>query len=131
MLNICVLIGRLTKDPELKYTNSGKAVANFTLAVDRPYTNKDGEREADFIICQAWGSTAENLAKYMTKGRQVAVDGRLQVRSYEKDGERKWVSEVVADRVEFLGSKNDSQGPSPALGEIGEEVVFSDEDIPF
>ena len=130
-MNKIILIGRLTRDPELKYINSGKAVANFTLAVDRPYTSKDGEKETDFIICQAWGSTAENLANYMTKGRQVAVDGRLQVRSYEKDGKRQWISEVVADRVEFLGAKNDGQGPASPLDKIGEEVVFSDEDIPF
>lgn len=103
-MNRIVLIGRLTKDPELRYTQSGTAVCNFTLAVNRAYV-RDGEQEADFVPCQVWGKSAENCAKYLAKGRQAAVDGRLQIRSYEdKEGTRRWVTEVVAERVEFLGS---------------------------
>lgn len=110
-MNKVILIGRLTADPELRYTTSGKAVCSFTLAVDRPFRSQSGEREADFINIVVWDKPAENVAQYMTKGRQVAVDGRLQVRSYDgNDGQRHWRTEVVADRVEFLGSGNGNAG---------------------
>jgi single-strand DNA-binding protein len=103
MLNKVVLIGRLVKDPELRNTQSGKSVVNFTIAVDRPYIADSGEREADFIPIVAWNKTAENVAKYMTKGRLVAVAGRIQTRNYEhEDGTRRYVTEVVADDVRFL-----------------------------
>lgn len=145
-MNKVILIGRLTKDPELRYTQGGVAVCNFTLAVDRPFTNQEGEREADFIPIVVWRRAAENVAKYLSKGRQTAVEGRIQVRTYDdKDGVRQWRTEVVADNVEFLGSKNDSPsqgggfgGSAPARSQshvqddfIGEEVVFSDDDLPF
>lgn len=107
MLNNVNLIGRLTKDPELKYTQNGKAVTTFTLAVNRGYTNAQGEREADFIPIVAWGKIAENCATYLGKGSLVAVEGRIQVRTYEaKDGGRRWVTEIVSAAVHFLDGKN-------------------------
>lgn len=105
MLNRVVLIGRLTRDPELRYTPNGTAVANFRLAVDRPFANQQGERETDFIDIVVWRSAAETVAKHMKKGRLVAVEGRLQIRSYENtEGQRIRVGEVVADNVRFLDS---------------------------
>ena len=105
-MNRTVLVGRLTKDVELKYTNNGKAVANFTIAVNRPFKNPQGETEADFIMCQIWGKPAESLANYMSKGSQIGVDGRIQTRNYEgQDGKRIYVTEVVADNVQFLEPK--------------------------
>lgn len=114
MLNNIVLVGRLTRDPELRYTSGeGIPVANFTLAVDRGFKNRDGEKEADFIRIVAWNKQAENIANYMSKGRLVAVEGRLQIRSYEdQEGTRKTIAEVVARGVTFLpdgkGNGNES-----------------------
>ena len=111
-MNKVMLIGRLTKDPDLRYTQSGTAVANFTLAVNRRY-NPNGEQEADFINCVAWQKAAEFVADYFHKGKQMALEGRLQVRSYDgDDGKRRWVTEVVVEQMEFVGSKNDSKGNS-------------------
>jgi single-strand DNA-binding protein len=102
-MNKIILIGRLTKDVDLRFTESGKAVANFTLAVDRPYKNQKGKQEADFIRIVVWGKLAENCGNHLGKGRLVAVDGRLQIRSYEgQDGDRKYITEVVAETVKFL-----------------------------
>lgn len=160
-MNKVILIGRLTADPELRYTPNGAAVCSFRIAVDRPFNSQSGEREADFINIVVWNKAAENTAKYMSKGRQIAVEGRLQIRTYDdKDGRRQWVSEVVADRVEFLGGgagngsgsnygggysgqsqnnfqhQNDqfTQNVAPSdnnMGSFGTEVSFSDEDLPF
>ncbi|NLB18980.1 MAG: single-stranded DNA-binding protein, partial [Syntrophomonadaceae bacterium] len=103
MLNRVILIGRLTRDPELRYTGNGIAVCSFSLAVNRPYASQGGERQADFIDIVAWRGLAENVANYMTKGRLVAVEGRLQVRSYEnQEGQKRKAVEVVADSVKFL-----------------------------
>nr|MBO2494865.1 single-stranded DNA-binding protein [Clostridia bacterium] len=103
MLNKVVLIGRLTKDPEIRYLPSGVAVTTFFLAVNRNFTNQQGEREADFIPIVVWRGLAETCAKYLSKGRLVAVSGRIQTRSYEgRDGQRRYVTEVVADEVVFL-----------------------------
>ena len=111
MINRTILVGRLTKDPELKCTPSGVAVTTFTLAVNRTFTNQQGEREADYIHCQAWRKSAENVANYLRKGSLVGVDGRLQSRSYENaDGKRVFVTEVVADSVQFLEPKKETQG---------------------
>ena len=110
-MNKIMLIGRLTKDPELRYTQSGTAVASFTLAVDRRFSNQNGERETDFINCVAWNKSAEFVANYFHKGKQMALEGRLQVRSYDgNDGQRRWVTEVVAEQIEFVGSKSDNAG---------------------
>lgn len=129
MLNRIVLIGRLVKDPELRYSTSGKAVATFTLAVDRPFKNAQGERETDFINIVVWGAQAENSANYLAKGKMAAVDGRLQIRSYDgQDGQRRWVTEVVAQDVRFLSPKS---GGDQNYNNIGTEVDFSDDDIPF
>ena len=102
MLNKVVLIGRLTKDPDLRYTQSGIAVARFTLAVDRGFKNQDGEKQADFIPITVWRGAAESCAKHLAKGRLVAVAGRIQTGSYDKDGQRHYTTEVVADEVRFL-----------------------------
>ncbi|SEO41034.1 single-strand binding protein [Amphibacillus marinus] len=111
MLNRVVLVGRLTKDPDLRYTANGVAVANFTIAVNRPFSNQQGDREADFINCVIWRKPAENLANYMNKGSLIGVDGRIQTRSFDgQDGKRVYVTEVVADSVQFLESRNSSNG---------------------
>lgn len=109
MLNKVIQIGRLTKDADLKYTQSGTAVARFTLAVQRNYTNAQGEYEADFIQVVVWRGLAENVAKYTGRGSLVAIEGRLQTGSYEKDGRTVWTTEVVADNVRFLDSKGKQQ----------------------
>ena len=109
LLNRVILIGRLTRDPELKYLQNGTAVATFTLAVDRKYNRE----ETDFINIVVWRGLAENCANYLSKGRLAAVDGRLQIRSYEdKEGQKRWVTEVVAEDVRFL----DKQGTGSAKG---------------
>ncbi|MDL2212180.1 single-stranded DNA-binding protein [Erysipelotrichaceae bacterium OttesenSCG-928-M19] len=108
-MNRAVLVGRLTKDPELKKTPSGSSVINFTIAINRTFTNAQGEREADFINCVAWGKTADNMAAYVGKGSLIGVDGRIQTRSYEAEGRRVYVTEVFADSVQFLESKNTNQ----------------------
>ena len=107
-MNKAILIGRLTRDPEVRYTSSNRAVCQFTIAIDRPFTNQaSGQREADFINIVAWDKTGENVGKYMTKGRLVAVEGRIQTRNYENnEGRRVYVTEVVASNVQFLESRN-------------------------
>lgn len=106
-MNKAVLIGRLTKDPEVRTTASGIKTASFTLAVDRNYKNSDGERETDFIPIVTWRGAAELAEKYLTKGKQLAVSGRIQTRNYEdKEGNRRFVTEVVADELQFLSSVN-------------------------
>lgn len=133
MLNRVILIGRLTKDPDLRYTTSGTAVATFTLAVDRP-RRADSEKETDFIPVVAWGKTAENCANYIGKGSLAAVDGRIQVRTYEaKDGGRRWVTEVIAERVVFLDKRGERAADTNVGGktEMGHEVEFDDSEIPF
>ena len=118
MLNHIVIMGRLTRDPELRRTGSGIAVASFTLAVDRDYSPKDGgERETDFIDCVAWRQTGEFVSKYFTKGRMAVVSGRLQIRNWnDKDGNKRRSAEVVADNVYFGDSKRDDQGGSSSYG---------------
>lgn len=131
MLNRVILIGRLTRDPELKYTPNGTAVATFTLAVDRSRTNAQGEREADFINIVVWQKQAENCANYLGKGSLAAVDGRLQIRSYDgKDGQRRWMTEVIAETVRFLDRKGEGKGGAES-GSMGSDIGFTDEDIPF
>jgi single-strand DNA-binding protein len=111
MMNRVILVGRLTKDPELRFTPNGVAVATFTLAVNRSFTNQAGEREADFINCVVWRRPAENVANFLKKGSMAGVDGRVQTRSYEgQDGKRVYVTEVLAESVQFLEPKNGSGG---------------------
>lgn len=128
MLNRVVLIGRLTKDPELRYTPTGIPVTTFILAVNRSFTNSQGEREADFIPVQVWRKQAENCAKYLGKGRMVAISGRIQTGSYDKDGQRKYTWGVVADEVQFLdrGEKKEE-----TYIEGFENADVSDDELPF
>lgn len=133
MLNTIVLIGRLTKDPELRYTPGGKAVANIRLAVDRGTTNSQGEKETDFIDVVVWEKQAETVANYLQKGRLVAVQGRLQIRQYEtNEGQRRERAEVVANQVRFLDRGPDSGQAQQSTGSLGSEPQFSDDDdVPF
>lgn len=109
MINRVILVGRLTKDPELRVTPSGVPVATFTLAVNRNFTNQQGEREADFINCVVWRKPAENVANFLKKGSLAGVDGRLQTRHYEgQDGKRVYITEVLAESVQFLEPRNKS-----------------------
>ena len=112
MLNHITIMGRLTRDPELRRTGSGIAVASFTVAVDRDFGGRDGgEKETDFIDCVAWRQTGEFVSKYFTKGRMIVVSGRLQIRSWtDKDGNKRRTAEVVADNCYFGDSKRDDQG---------------------
>lgn len=112
MLNKVILIGRLTKDPELRYTNSGTAVASFTLAVERQRANQAGERETDFINIVVWQKLGELCAQYLGKGRLAAVDGTLQIRQYEKDGQKHRVPEVIAQNVRFLDKPHEDGATS-------------------
>lgn len=130
-MNKVTLIGRLTKDPELRYTQSGTAVASFTLAVERKRSGNDNGPTADFIPCIAWGKLGEAIANNISKGRKVAVDGRMQVRSYEaQDGTKRYVTEVVAGEVEFLDSKAGGGNAPADSGSFG-GTPANDEDIPF
>ena len=126
-MNKAILVGRLTKEPEVRYTQGGKVVATFTLAVDR-YTGND-KREADFIPIVVWGKVAEVCGNSLSKGQRVLVDGRLQIRSYDgKDGQKRWVTEVIAQSVEFLERKQHSE-TQPDAGQFGAEV--EQDSIPF
>lgn len=110
MINRVVLVGRLTRDPELRTTGSGISVATFTLAVDRQYTNAQGERGADFISCVIWRKAAENFSNFTSKGSLVGIDGRIQTRTYDdKDGKRVYVTEVVVDNFSLLESRRDRE----------------------
>lgn len=160
-MNRVDLVGRLTRDPELRHTTSGRAVCQISLAINRTFTNQNGEREADFINVVVWDKQAENVSKYVTKGRLVSVEGRLQSRSYDdKDGKKVYVTEVVANNVQFLStnSNNSSNGggysidanpfdnafesaPTKAVETVsverdpfesfGESVTITDNDLPF
>ena len=137
-MNKAIISGRLTREPDVRYTTTGKVVCQFTLAVDRPFTNQDGQKEADFINIVVWGKIAELCGNSLAKGHRALVEGRLQIRSYDgKDGAKRYVTEVVAKSVEFLerkgytpgnGSANSAQ-PSPMDGFATAE--FGDEEIPF
>ncbi|TWK63188.1 single-stranded DNA-binding protein [Bacillus licheniformis] len=142
MLNRTVLVGRLTRDPDLRYVGDGKPVVSFTLAVNRTFKNQNGETEADFINCVAWRN-AENIAKFLKKGSMAGVDGRLQTRSYDdQSGRRVFVTEVNVESVQFLDPKggagrNQSSGqqgnsfPDDPFANDGKPIDISDEDLPF
>lgn len=116
-MNHIVIIGRLTRDPELRYTPNGVAVANFTVAVDRPFNSAKGEREADFIPVVVWQKLAENCANHLRKGRMVGVEGRLQIRSYDgQDGQKRRVAEIVANTVQFLDRGREDGDAQPSSG---------------
>ena len=156
-MNKAILIGRLTKDPELKMTeNTKREVCQFTIALNRPYTNEDGERKADFINCVVWDKLAENLAKYQKKGNQIAVEGRIQTRNYDgNDGKKVYVTEIFVSNISFLDSKGNStsvnnlEEPPVKAGSItgeqvdsiptendpfaafGDSIEVNDSDLPF
>lgn len=132
-MNTITLLGRLTKNPEARYTSTGKAVTLFTLAVNRPYTNSDGQREADFINCQAWGKTAEVIGNHVSKGDRLLAEGRLQIRSYtDKEGVKRYATEVVVNRVEFIEQKKDSNVKTEAspMDDFG-SADYEQDSIPF
>lgn len=132
MLNRVVLVGRLARDPELRYTPSGKAVCGITVAVTRRFANQQGERDADFIDVVLWGKLAETCANHLQKGRLVGVEGRLQIRSYEtQDGQKRKAAEVVADNVSFLDRPKGQQPETGDIADLGEEVRVGDDEVPF
>jgi single-strand DNA-binding protein len=131
MLNKSVLIGRLTKDVDLRYTPNGVAVANFSLAVDRNFTNQQGEKETDFIEIVSWRKTAENCAYHIGKGRLVAVDGRIEQQKWSKDGKNYSKLLVVADSVQFLDFPKDKQNNGGNAGNFTEPVDLPNDDLPF
>lgn len=147
MINRVILIGRLTKDPELKYTSSGAAVGTFSLAVNRQFTNANGDREADFINCVIWRKSAENFANFTHKGSLVGIDGRLQTRNYEnQQGQRVYVTEVVVDNFSLLESRASGQSdakpyantqnqtqskPADTFANKGQAIDISDDGLPF
>ena len=127
-MNNIVLLGRLTKDADIRSTQSGKVVASFTLAVDRPYT-QNGKRRVDFIACQIWGKSAEVLGKSVHKGQRILLEGRLQIRQYtDKNGNKRTAAEVVADRFEFIERKEQTE--PQGMENFGQQMPF-DEEIPF
>ena len=129
-MNHFVGIGRLTRDPEVKYTQSGNAVARFTLAIDRR-RSADGNHQADFISCVAWEKLAEVISQYTAKGQKIAVEGRIQTRSYDKDGRKVYVTEVIVQSMEFCDSKRDAAGGSTGRADEYPGAVVPNEDIPF
>ncbi len=151
MVNKVVLIGRLTRDPDMRFTQSQKAVCSFNLAVNRNFTTQSGEREADFINVVCWGRTAENVSKFLSKGSLVAVDGRIQTRNYDNaQGQRVYVTEVVAESVTFLENKKDKaastndyefsnkppsedslENVTDPFADFGNSIEISDDDLPF
>ena len=152
-MNKVILIGRITKDPELRKTPTDVSVVQFTIAVNRPFQQQNGERQADFINCIAWRNQAENLCKYCGKGSMISVQGRITSRSYDaQDGSKRYVTEVVANNITFLSSRNSGNGsgftdnmPDYSMGDIqsntmdiedsfagiGNEVLTDDDDLPF
>lgn len=154
-MNKAILIGRLTRDPELRTTPTGRNVCQFSIAVNRNFTNANGEREADFINCVVWDKQAENLSKYQHKGNQIAVEGRIQTRNYDdKDGKKVYVTEILATNISFLDAKGTSAGtgsfnnmPEPPMEQpsttstvsvekdpfeaFGDSIEISDNDLPF
>ena len=146
MINNVTLVGRLTKDVELKYTPANQAVAQFTLAVNRTFKNANGERESDFINCVIWRKSAENFANFVKKGALIGITGRIQTRNYENaQGQRVYITEVVAENFQMLESRNQQQGqqqaqlqqatqqqakqPDPFAG--GAPTSLNDDDLPF
>jgi single-strand DNA-binding protein len=122
MINKVILVGRITRDPEVKMVNSETAVCNFSLACNRPYTRENGDREADFINCVAWRKQAENMGKYVRKGQLLGVEGRIQVRTYEQDGQKRYQTEVYCDQVTFLESSNREENTN-----VRENVSFNND----
>jgi single-strand DNA-binding protein len=121
-MNKCIITGRLTKDIEVKTTSNDKEYCSFTIAVDRRFKDADGNRQADFISCTAWNKTAEFLGKYFHKGSRIGICGSIQTRSYEKDGQKVFVTEVLVEEAEFLDSKTDSQPQPQPKAQVQEQA---------
>lgn len=139
-MNKLILLGRLTNDPRVNYTPNGRVVCQFTLAVDRPFVNQDGQKEADFIPVVIWGKTAELCGNSLAKGHRALVEGRLQIRNYEaKDGSKRYIAECIADRFEFVERRTDvthgntAGGYQPQQGSAFENMgeVYNGDKIPF
>ncbi len=144
-MNKVNLIGRLTSDPELRYNSSNIAYTRFTLAVNRPFTNADGEREADFISCVAWRKTAELICEHFKKGSEIGLSGRIQTGNYERsDGTKAYTTDIIIEEIAFVGSKKDSKPEPEYVGRVEEtnrfeesgsvkrdEIILSDDDLPF
>lgn len=136
-MNSAILIGRLTKDPELRFTSAGRAVTTFSIAVDRPFIGKDGQKQTDFFKIQVWGKSAENCANYLVKGRLVAIKGFLQNRTYEtQQGEKRYITEIVAENVQFLewAKNKDAKKDNESNEDNSEHDGFKqldDDDVPF
>lgn len=148
-MNIWNGIGRLTKDPELRYTPNNKAVCDFNIAVNRTYTNENGERETDFINIQVWGKQAENLKKYQSKGSLIGVSGELRINQWEEEGQRKYKTFILANQIEFLSSKtsetlnNEDNEKLPNVDEVKkpdpfeemginvQNIPIDDDELPF
>jgi single-strand DNA-binding protein len=141
MINRVILVGRITKDPEKKETQSNIAVVSFTLAVNRQFTDSSGERQADFIQCVVWRKQAENLARFIKKGALLGIEGRIQTRTYEVEGVTRYVTEVVCDSVQFLESKGSSTNETTSQKDTDtadndefyetSKQLAAEEDLPF
>ncbi len=137
MLNKVILMGRLTANPELRRTTSGTDVATFTVAVDRKYKDQNGDRQTDFLNCVAWRGTATFVEKYFKKGQQIIVEGSIQNRSYEKDGQKRYITEIIAENAFFAGEKKESDttyhNSTPDIDINPDDFVAlaSAEDVPF
>jgi single-strand DNA-binding protein len=132
MLNRIIVMGRITRDPELRRTNSGTAVASFTVAVDRDFKSQSGEKETDFIDIVVWRNTAEFVSKYFSKGRMAVVEGRLQLRDWtDKNGNKRRSAEIVADNVYFADSKRDGGDTAQSEPQGGFSEIADDGDLPF
>jgi single-strand DNA-binding protein len=135
-MNHCSFIGRLTKDLDLRYANSGAAVLSFTLAVNRAFKKEGEDRQADFISCKAFGKTAEFMQKYFSKGSQLAIEGRIQTGSYDKDGTKVYTTDVIVEKVHFAGGNGAGKGDSFETSNNSQQPGFfpvnsSDEELPF
>jgi len=131
-MNKCILIGNLTKDPELSTTTNGVAVCRFSIAVSRRYSNSDGERETDFLNIVVWRSLGENCHKFLKKGSKVGVVGNIQSRSYDaSDGTKRYVTEIVAEEVEFLSTRNADEQPKSSNDEVSKLQPIDDDGLPF
>lgn len=140
MMNRVILVGRITKDPEVKQTQSNIPVASFTLAVNRQFADQSGERQADFIQCVVWRKQAENLARFVKKGALLGIEGRIQTRSYEAENGMRYVTEVLCDSIQFLESRNSDSEPyekEEQTSSLQEEFyetskeLAAEEDLPF
>lgn len=142
MINRVVLVGRITKDPELKVTSSNIPVVSFTIAVNRSFTDQSGERQADFINCVVWRKQAENLARYIKKGGLLGIEGRIQTRNYETEQGMRYVTEVLCESIQFLESRNEQSNQNQSFGSVSTndaqdefyettKTLAAEDDLPF